>query len=709
MNAQTGSAFTSVENIDINRLTVLQRFHAEDIQTLSRDDLLAAQMLAGHGDTWGLWLSAGANGPREKYLAKIDLAGRLRTFLSKDGTKGCADTLLDEGVMVLTRLSIIMCIAPRVAFKPSVDRLKPGTIANKLYNYLPRLVARGIARRIAAPEATGFFSCLTDSDQREFAANKMLRIELDRLNKLVVRGLWSDGPPLPDIRLTSDPSQIAHVPAEAIGTPHLPLPDAWLSTIGPRVLWVVQELGPHLLNLLEALPEKMKCVDWSLTSAGIGRNIWPLIADHIAANPWRDYAGRLLKPEFPLLTCRGKHGADAKEWPPRTMEQVNSLSTTLQAAHLFIALLATAGRIGELAKLTRTCVEIARDGNSYLGGHTYKLSRNLFGDSRQWPAPPILCQVIGQQARLAAAFDWMPSSLSNGLIAEPRFADDFWVSIGNSGRSGESADMAFNRALHMLAIRLGMPPRPGGRSVHPHRFRKTVGRLAGVALFNSPLVLKRLFGHKSIEMTMHYILCDASVREEAEAILRELRIMHCAEALEEIRHAITHDLPVPGIGCAGAERLAAAVRNTAAELEQGGRTWQEGSAYDLACLLTMQGRGWRLIKENVVCSKAPGEDGMCLKARSKGEPNTANCQPECDNRIVFARKRRDVELSIEQYLNIAREARDDGQLLVLASVMDNLQDEWADFADLAQRYRADPEIQALLALCEEPRTAEEVA
>ena len=134
--------------------------------------------------------------------------------------------------------------------------------------------------------------------------------------------------------------------------------------------------------------------------------------------------------------------------------------------------------------------------------------------------------------------------------------------------------------------------------------------------------------------------------------------------------------------------------------------WQEGSAYDLACLLTMQGQGWRLIRENIVCSKAPGEHGLCQKKRSRGEPDTANCQPHCDNRIVLARKRRDVELSIEQYLDVARQARDDGQLLVLSSVMYNVEDEWANFADLEQQYGADPEVQALLSLCEEPRAVE---
>lgn len=296
-----------------------------------------------------------------------------------------------------------------------------------------------------------------------------------------------------------------------------------------------------------------------------------------------------------------------------------------------------------------------------------------------------------------------------GLPKAPRFGADLWVSLGSAGKFGEDVDVNFYAALTNLAERLDMDPKPGGVNVHPHRFRKSIGQLAGIALWNSPLVLKRLFGHKSIEMTLHYILADPGVREEAEKVLRELRIMHCANALEEIHQAICDGLPLPGNGGAGAARLVKAVRNEDDYLKQSGRVWGDGSAYDLAYLLTAQGQGWRLIKENVVCSKAPGEGGLCQKKRSKGEPNTANCQPECDNRIVLVRRRRDSEKIIKQYIDIACEALDDGQLLVLTGVMENLRDELENFSDLKETYLADPKVQFLLAQCAEPEIADGMA
>lgn len=159
-------------------------------------------------------------------------------------------------------------------------------------------------------------------------------------------------------------------------------------------------------------------------------------------------------------------------------------------------------------------------------------------------------------------------------------------------------------------------------------------------------------------MTLHYILCDPGIREEAETVLRELRIMHCAEALEEIHHAIANNLPLPANGGAGAARLLAAVENQEAHLRVQGRVWAEGSAYELACLLTGQGKGWRLINANIVCSK----DWVCSKPhRHKGmELDKPKCDPGCENRVVLARRRRDTEDAIGQYLEIARQARTEG-------------------------------------------------
>lgn len=703
---------------ELGRLNVLHRFQLEDIRHLGQVHLLLAQGLAGHGEVWGKWhtpksLSPGSIKP---HYRAIDLAQRIRYFLAKNPAikVDSLQTLIDEGVVVLTRLALITRLAGTGGTgHGKTQRLKPSTIASLLYKYWPEITARAIHRKASNLDRAGVFSCLTEEDILVFNASKRRRIELIRLNTLVSRGLWADVPSLPSINRTTNPSGARPLRSlQEKSVPYPPIPDDYMAAIGPRILWIVQDMGPHLLLLLEAFPLFLQTVDWTLSKTAIATLIKDFIATHLQQNPWRDSVGKQLTPPFPLITTgsgRG-HRADKLEWPPRTLEQITILSISLQAAHLFVTLLASAGRIGEIATLERDCVVTRRDNKHYLGGYTYKLSGNLFGDARQWPAPDVLCQCLGQQMRLATAWDWLPKSLEEGPPQAPRFGSALWVSISVTGFAGaESSQVAINHALMSLAKRTGMSPMPGGKNLHAHRFRKTIGRLAGVALFNSPLVLKRLFGHKSIEMTLHYILSDPGIREDAEKVLLELRIMHCAEALEEIHYAMQNGLPLPGNGGSGAARLVSAVANEEKHLEHSGRVWAEGSAYDLAYLLTAQGRGWRLIKENIVCSKAPGEDGLCLKKRSKGEPNTANCQSECHNRIVLMHQRRDTEVIIEQYIDIARKAREEGQLLVLASVIDNLRDELENFLDLKEKYNADPEVQSLFALCEETSISESIS
>lgn len=699
---------------DVGRLAFLHRFKVEDIQRLGRKDLLAAKRLAGHGMEWGRWQTPVAISPGalQGYLRDINLRRRLRDYLAKEPpTEGSVEHLVEEGVLLLTRLALIFrLIASGGRGHGKTDRLKPSSIAQFLYQWWPRIVARAIRRKADDPAATGLLRCLTQADMLELTTYDRIRIEVERLDILVSRGVWADTPPLPDVRQVTDPAvNPAARPPQEVPEPYLPLPDDYLATIGPRVLWIVQDMGPNLLRLLEALPEELKDIDWSTSPSNITRHVAQHIQNHLNRHPWQGHAGKPLSLPFRLTIAGRRNGTGTLDWPPRNLANIVNLSIMLQAAHLFITLLASAGRVGEVTNLARDCVEVRRDGKNYLRGYTYKLSGNLFGDTRQWPAPPILCQCLGQQAQLAAAWDWLPKSLEDGLPQSPRFGDTLWVSLGMQGYVGKDAQLNINNALTSLAERLDMDPSPGGKNIHAHRFRKTIGRLAGIALFNSPLVLKRLFGHKNIEMTLHYILCDPSVRKEAENVLRELRVMHCAEVLEEIHQTILDGLPLPENGGPGAARLVTAVWNQDKQLRLAGRIWGDGSAYDLAYLLTAQGRSWRLIKENIICSKAPGEDGLCQKKRSKGEPNTANCQPECGNRIVLMRRRRDTELVVEQYLDIARQARDGGQILVLAGIMDNVRDELQDFPDLEQKYISTSEVQSLLALCEEPETAKELA
>jgi hypothetical protein len=695
------------------RIAALDRFRLEEFQHLSRDDLLLAQSIAGHGDEWGVWKTPNTISPGKLHTPNraIDLAKRLRDFLAKEPTppvpKAALDALVERGVLHLTHLALLLRLAPTSGRrKTKSQRLKPSSVAQHLYNNLPKLLARAIRRKADRSDAPGLFACLTEDDVRELGREKKIRIELDRLAILTARGWWSDLPPQPDVTRTTNPrgAKPARVTQEIPGE-YRSMPDAYLAEIGPRVLWLIRDLGPNLLPLLEDLATCLEGLDWSgMTIDKLVGNcgvITKFIVRHLSEHRWMDRGGKPLQPNFPLTT--GARSQNKFEWPPRTYQHLQVLSATLQSAHLFLTLLASAGRISEVDALPRYCVSTARDGKEYARGWTYKLSGNLFGDARQWPAPVVLVQALGQQARLATVWSRLPPGrLEDGLPMAPPAHESMWLSLGTGGYASGGAPLGgYDTALQMLAIRVGMDPKPGGTNLHAHRFRKTIGRLAGVALFNSPLVLKRLFGHKDIDMTLHYILCDPGIRTEAEAVLRELRILNCAEALEEVREAIVAGATLPGHGGAPAARLVEAVQEHEARLAKAGRVWADGSAYELAYLMTANGQGWRFIQKNIVCTKVPGEEGLCRKKRNRGEPDTSNCKPECGNRIVLALERRDVGEVVESYLDVARRARLDEQYMVLYEAMQRFAEELDAFPEIKAQYLADPDVKSLLTACQE--------
>jgi integrase len=694
---------------DEGRIAALEKFALKSFQNLSKEDLLLAQAITGHGDEWGVWKNPEELCPSKlkAHHRSIDIAGRLRFHLAKthllETSPNVIAALVEEGVLVLKRLTLLMRLAPTSSRgRDKRHRLKPSTLANNLYSYWPKIITNAIERKVAQPESPGLFSCLVELDVQKLRKNRYMGVELDRLTTLAERGFWTDLPPKQDIAQTTDPrgaqpkAELQVIPGE-----FRPISDQYLQEFGPRNLWLIRELGPRLLPMLEDLTTYLGKLEWRKISSK--QQLKPVlrkfINGHLNAFPWVDSTGSPLKPNFPLKT--GARAKDQFQFPPRTWEDLKSLSASLQSAHLFLTLLATAGRIGEVENLTRSCVTYERDGKNYLRGWTYKLSGNLFGDARSWPAPKILVQALGQQVRLANVWIRLPPrKVTDGLPKELPTHGALWLSLGSARTCDASMPLRqVNPALQTLAIRIGMDPKPDGINLHPHRLRKTIGRLAGIALFNSPTVLKRLFGHKSIEMTLHYILCAKDIQTEAEAVLRELRIMHCAEALEEVRDAIASGTQLPAHSGAAASRLADAVKEHEARLTESGRVWRQGSAYDLAYLLTARGKGWRFVQKNIICAKVPGEAGLCMKNR--GEPNTSNCQAGCDNRIVLEIARRDADEILEAYMNICLQALEEEQFDTFHYSMGQLLKELDNFSDIKEKYLADPQMQSLLSTYKE--------
>jgi len=247
-----------------------------------------------------------------------------------------------------------------------------------------------------------------------------------------------------------------------------------------------------------------------------------------------------------------------------------------------------------------------------------------------------------------------------------------------------------------LARTLGMDTKPGGKNIHPHRLRKTLARLAGIAIDGAQKVLMQLLGHDDVTTTLLYMQSDPAFAKEIDDVVRELRVIR-AEGLIADMHAALHDptsLSFAGHGGAGARVLADAVRNREDELHQMGMEWGASTARELAVILTNNGDSARLIAPHIICTKTPGEVGLCTQ--KKGMINPGKCQIDCRNHIEEAQGRRDVERVVPILVEHAQKNIAEGNWLPAQSNQRQLIQELERYDDLGASFRAVPSVKQVL-------------
>jgi integrase len=687
----------------------LALFPLESLQNLGVDSAGRCQTMKGHGGTFGIWESPEGMVPHMRhYLRRIDLRRRIVAFLPNETPASPAlEMLLDEGVLWITRLALLMRMGPSgLAGKAKRKPLDASTVARAVYEHLARLVARGITRRLEskANSNSGFASTLTIEDLRTWWENESMYAELKRLKQLRDLGFWSDAPATQEFRAktTAVRGKPTPRPPQLKRIPFPPIPDDYLATMGPRVLWLVKDLGPNLIDLLAKLPTLL-----GSTNANTGP-INKRIARYFESNIWHDRNGQAIeKPPFKLqhANASGKHFLndpsqhDPFEWPPRHWRSVQTLAVSLQSAHLWMALLIMAARVGEVATLGRDSVEFAQDGHPYANGKTYKASRALTGKERDWPMPDILVDVFAQQVELIEACERLARLIKDSSEMGELLGDSthMWISLGTSGSADATKKLEiYGENLRTLAVRMGLTDKPGGKNLHPHRFRKTLARLAGLAIDGSQKVLMLLLGHDDVTTTLGYMQSDRAFAKEIDDITRELRIMRGEALIEDMRAALRDPSgpPYGGHGGSGAPVLEGSVRAYAQELHRSGEEWGVNTARELSVLLTNNGESARLISAHVVCTKTTGEVGLCSK--KKGAIVAGNCQTECKNRIEDKTGRRDTERVIPILIQHATENIAHNDWLPLQSNKKQLEQELKRYDDIGAQWRAKPEVQAIL-------------
>lgn len=709
MKSKETSPFPPLLAWDTVQDQALALFPLESLQHLDAESALRCQMILGHGGTFGIWETPETMVQHmSTSLRRIDLRRRIIDNLNdQKQTSTIFDERLSAGVLWLTRLALLMRLGPAgiggTARRKSLDA---STITDRIYQHFAKLVAMGITIQLknSTHSDTGFVSALNAEDLHIWQEKEGPRTELKRLTQLHGLGLWTDAPKPRDFK---NNTTAVRGPANASTpenkrVPFPPIPDDYLAVMGPRVLWLIKDLGPNLIHLLETL-NTMRGAN-NTSPAAIKR----LTSRYFEWNVWRDRNGQVIeKPPFELKHgsnrgkqhCKDSSKHDPFEWPPRHWSSVQALAVALQSAHLWLALLVMAARIGEIATLGRDCVEYAGDGQTYANGKTYKPSRNLAGKERDWAIPDILVTTFGQQVRLVEACESLARVLNDTEEMRELLGDNthLWASLGSSGSADPTKKLAtYDQSIRKLAERISLSPKPGGKNLHPHRFRKTLARLAGLAIDGSQKVLMLLLGHEDVTTTLGYMQSDPGFAKEVDDITRELRIMRGEALIEDMRAALRdqNSLPYGGHGGGGAPVLADAVRDYEEKLHRSGQEWGADTARELSMLLTNNGESARLISAHVVCTKTAGEVGLC--SSKKGAIVPGNCQTECRNHIEEKTGRRDTERVIPILVQHAQENIANNDWLPLARDKKQLEQELKRYDDIGAQWRANPEIRAIL-------------
>jgi hypothetical protein len=752
---------------------VLANYAVEDVQHMGQAELQRVKSLLGHGEEWTRWLTPRGWFPGGSQAfwnvcieerIKANLPVNLTQLMQSDfGPVSILQDLVDQTVLACNRYLVLCRIGP-VHLGNGRDSLDPSVVAQIAHQSVCFLAAISIGKTMAALEEppvgidegekptrlrAGFASVSKeDVDALSFSISTKANIhtELKRMHAASTRGLWADTPlvgvnPQKTTRVSGD---FEAPPPEALSDPHLPLPDDYLCEIGQKSHWIIKHLGPNILRILSMFRDLWQ----EAHESGIDvRALSDRCAVALSSQVWIDADGQLID-QLPFelkLNRRGGHSkktpkanigtreeADTdlenldrskrtEAWPPRRATQVFGLARVLQGAHLFVAGLSTGSRNGEILTMERSAVRRAPDGTVFANGRTYKLVRRHDGQLRDWPLPEFAECAFEQQAKLICLMERLSPLSATKLISNPleiTEGSNLW--FGSGDRSQPATSHILQELLRHYSKGLGLEPKPDGQGIRPHRLRKTLARLVALAIVQAPKLLQDVLGHKHIEMTIYYILADKALSVEIDEIVRELRVIRCADDLSkfvstDIAHASKDELTpsesttvsngVDPLGDGYGGPAAASIRRAVAEhghaLHQRSQDWGAEDIRDLAEILTLGGTAWSLVRPGVMCTKSLNQFGPCNKKR--GHPDPASCQTSCDYRLEQAWLREDVDSCISQALEHWE--------LETASQQDLVAEFWAGqvrmhigrFADLEKKWQLDPRVQLLCGsqkLCE---------
>ena len=777
-----------IDSPDSCHLRAAAEIQVHEIQSVDIENLGRLKSLAGHGDELHRWTTPSnwlVHGSRIEAIMSVNLRDAALSNLTEaeraaidlkpvpDAVTVLASQVtpakvVDAAIVQAVRYLLLLRLGPSARWGRvgSARSLKPAVIAVTASGAIWRMVGIAVkkrldllARRSLSIDDTRLFGLIRSEDlavlPKSFAHT--CAAELRRMDQLCGQALWHDSPLLVrDQAATVDPAVATQVPVpEPRPEPHLPLPDDYVAQMGQRSLWIIEHLGPFMLDLGNELLTKWRA---AVAKGHCTKNTRKLIvlkalAGRSQTGPGQGTATAMPCPLPPFTIRLSAHGEaagrrfkrvaaaaaqdvdlddlddddeplEAMAWPPCNLAHFTGLCGLVQGAHFFVTSMAMAARQSESMDLQRNCVVYGEDGQWRAFGRTFKLVQAFEGELREWDLPEVAARAIEQQARLVRMLEQMPWTGDLRPLLDPDFnafqGEHLWCRLGTSKTSPRAVPRNPNKFLRKFARMLGMETETGGQPLRTHRFRKTVARLAALAIDEAPLMLKHLFGHKDIEMTLHYILADKALAAEIEQVIKELHMMRAKEPVEAFVAQMAGssargqrddglDVDYGGYGGKAVDRLADTVGRYRDQAVAGGRMRNSSEDFgadqfdDVVRILTGDGTYFNLVRPGVFCTKRLGEWGPC--SRKKGQADRTNCQETCDHRLEEPWLRADADGCVADALAGYERAIADGEVLLQSFWADQVRRNVVRFEDLRAKWMQHAVIAQIMA-AGEPAAAE---
>ena len=349
---------------------------------------------------------------------------------------------------------------------------------------------------------------------------------------------------------------------------------------------------------------------------------------------WRDARGQVLdKLPFSLRYLVDGKDVLSDAWPPPGPRAFSAMLNTLQGCNLSVVGLCTGARTSEILSADDAPFGEA-DGRYH--SRTFKLVDDLNGKTRDWPLHPVAVRALDIQRKIA------------GLV-RPDGATRLWVVL-KADQFTRLTDP--NQTLRRTVRHLELEHLLGSGTAHQHRWRHTVARLVALSVVGAPQVLFDLFGHRDLDMTLHYMLSDPAIAEEAMKVAKEATYAMVQDALVELSH--------DEVSGPAAEKLRKALPRA---MRRGEERMDTNSLLEAAKILTWEGRYWSLVRPGVICTKGLGEYGPCT--RERGAPDPGTCRTSCDHRLETASAKKQCADTLVALVGERDRAMQDGDELLV--------------------------------------------